>query len=66
MTLLVTSLKIAPFGRPAAGVLAPSMLTMLAPLPTIPAVLIAALSTLGILTLAAIVRQPQLDYFVTS
>jgi len=66
MTLWVMLSKIAPFGRLAAGVLVPSTLTTIVPSPIIPAVLIAALSTLDTLTLAAIVQQLQPDYFVTS
>jgi len=63
---LVTGLRSAPFGRHAAGASALSMLTMNVLPPTTPVQLTAALSTLGTLTLAVIVRQPQPDYFVTS
>jgi len=62
----VTGLRSAPFGRHAAGASVLSTLTMSAPPPTIPVQLIVALSTLGTLTLAATVQQPQPDYFITS
>jgi len=65
-TLLVTLSKIAPSGRHAVGASVLSTLTTSAPLLTIPVQPIAALSILGILTLAVTVQQPQLGYSVTS
>jgi len=62
----VMGLKNAPFGRPAAGVLVPSMLTTSVRPPITLVPLIVALSILDILTLAAIVRQLQPDYSIMS
>jgi len=64
--VLTTAPKNAPSGRLVIGASAPSMLTMIAPLLTLPANLIATSSTLDTLTLAVIVQPSPLDNFTTS
>jgi len=59
-------LKNVPSRRLATGASVLSMLTTIAPPPTLLVQLTAALSHLGILTLAVIVWRPQPDYSVTS